>query len=481
MKLGVVPIQYLLLLGSEAAWGYPWAMTAGIWIMRTGQPALDPTSLMAILVVGVAATRLASRIRRPRLTSIAVTILAAASIVVAALVQLPAFNVRGDPGLVLNQLMNGGDGVKAAVAAGFAIFLWWRATGIGRSPMSLTVVEDEFQAATIAMTTLLVFVAVAGKASPIPGAPLLLSTLVVVTAGLIGMPLARVVDVGRSQGNVEGSALKLGGPWLTMLLGVVAVLLIGTLLLAQIFTFDRVSAVWDAVAGPVGAALGVVIFVLALPFGLLVQLLIFLASLIPHSGSARPPKDNNDLKWLDQTQQAAPVGLSPEVVFALKVALAVGLVALMVWLIGRAMARLRRGLEGDEVEESHDFVWSWPSLALLWRWLLDRWRPIRARVSIGLIHGSTAGKAAESVRDLYREFLVLGATLGRGRLPAETPLEYQRRLFGDPLLAGREEASSLTEGYNRERYGPPSGALPSIPLLASALGRLRSLWQGRPS
>ncbi len=480
MRIGVTQLQYLLLLASEAAWSYPWAMTVGIWVMRTGQPALDPLSLVAILVLGVAATRVAAaRGRQSKLARLTLTFLAVATTAAVALMQLPAFRGESDAGLLWGQLIDSGEGGRAATAAGFAAFLWWRALGLGRSPMNLSLVEEEFQAGTIAMTTLLVFAALAGKVSPLPVEPLLLATFCVVSAGLIGMPLARVVDVSRPQGHAEGAALKLGGPWLIMLLGVVAGLLAVTLLLAQLLTFDRVSAVWEAVAGPVGAALGVAIYLLALPFGLLVQLLIFLIGLIPRSGAARPPKQTDDLRWLDEMQRGEPSGLSPELLFILKAALALGLAALLVWMIGRAMARLRQGWDRDEEEEARDFVWSWPGPSGLWRWLLDRWRPLRARALAGLALGSTGWKGAESVRDLYREFLALGVALGRGRRPAETPLEYEQRLFGDPLLAGREEVRSLTDGYNRERYGPPAARTSTLPLLASALARLRSIWLGK--
>jgi hypothetical protein len=454
-------------------------MTVGIWVMRTGRPALDAPSVVAILLLGVMATRLSARGRRPKLARLALTILAVASTAAVALFQLPVLTQEGDPAPLLSRLLDGGDGTRVAVAAGFAVFLWWRALGLGRLPMSLELVEEEFQAGTIATTTLLVFVALAGKASMLSPEPLLVAAFAVVSAGLVGMPLARVVDVSRAGGGADGTALKLGGPWLTMLLAVVAGLLAATLLLAQLLTFDRVSAVWESVADPVGAALQTALYLLAMPFGLLTRLLIFLASLLPSSVTARPRKQGNDLPGLDQMQQAAPVALSPEAVFAMKVALAVGLATLVVWMIGRAMARFRRGWDWEEVEEAHDFVWSWPGPSELWRWLLERWRPLRARALAGWARSPTATRRSDSVRGLYREFLDLGAALGRGRAAAETPLEYERRLSGDPLLGGRDEVRSLTDGYNRERYGPPSARLPALLPLALALARLRSLWQGR--
>ena len=481
-NIGITQIQYLLLLASEAAWAYPWALTVGVWIMGNGQAALDPVAVGVILALALAATRLAAG-RSPRSVSarLALTALAVLSTAAVALIQLSTFGIGSDPALLLDQLLSTSLGRRAATSAGFAVFLWWRAVGLGRSPMNLSTVEDGFRSGTVAMTTLLVFAGMAGKASPLSAESLLLSTVVVVSAGLVGMPLARVVDVGRSQGRGDGAALKIGVPWLGMLLGVVGTLLAATLLLAQLFTFQRVTAVWEAVAGPVGSVLAVTVRVLALPFGLLVELLLFLIRLVQRPGAARPPRQTGDLDWLQQLQQGEPAGLSPEVQLALKVALAVGLAVLLAWIVGRAMARLRRGWERDEVEETHDFVWSMPGLLDLWRWLVDRWRPLRARVLSGLPGTMALQGEAESVRALYREFLTLGATLGHPRKSAETPLEYERRLFGDPHLPGEGEVRSITDEYNHERYGQPTPPSHRLPLVSSALARLRSLWADSPS
>lgn len=480
MKPGIAPLQYLLILGSEAIWNYCWAITAGLWVLRTGVVALDPLPLVAILVLAVATTRWAAGRRRyPKAARVALSLVAVITTLGAAFMRLPAFTMGGDLAQLPAQLFGGGNGLRAATSGAFAIFLWWRATGLGRSPMSLSLVEDEFAAGTLAMTTLLVIVALAGAVSPFPAEPLLLGTFIVVSTGLVGMPLARVVDVSRDQGSSDGAALKLGGPWLILLLGVVAALLTISLLLAQLFTFDLVDSVWQALAGPVGSVLGVAAYLLAIPFGLLAQLLIFLLSLFPRSGAARPPRQPNDLQWLDRVKQAESAGLSPEVVFALKVALAIALTVLLIWMVGRVMARLRPDWDRDDVEETHDFVWSWPGLSALWSWLLGRWRPLRSRALAGLVHRSEDSKGVQSVRALYREFLILGIGVGRGRRSSETPLEYERRLFGDPLLGGREEVRSLTEVYNRERYGPATvHTAPLLPLV-STLARLRSLWQAK--
>ncbi len=470
-------VQYLLLAVGEVAWAYPWSLTAGLWIMRVGQPALELPAVAGILLMGLVATRLLAATRWPSFPARAIlTLLGLAVAALAALLELPAFRAGRDTAELWNQLVNSGFGGPAAAAAGFAAFLSWRSLGLGRSRPNLTTVEDGFRSGVVAMTTLLVFVALAGAASPLPTDVLLLSTLLMVSTGLVGMPLARVVDVGARPRHRGGPGVGLAGPWLAMLLGVVGGLLLVALLLAQLFTFERVAAAWNGVSEPVGAIVRTAVYLLAIPVGLLVELMLFLIRLLQRPGTVRPRQAADGLDFLEQMQQREPGAISPELLLAMKVALAVGLGLLLIWMVARVLARWREGWDSDGVEETHDIVWSWPGPEAVWRWLLARWRPIQVRAG-ALAGGRSSRGGKESVRALYREFLSLGAGLGRARGPAETALEYQRRLLADPSLSGSDEVLSLTEGYHRERYGPPGRRPTDLQPLASAVARLRALWR----
>ncbi|MHB0870770.1 MAG: DUF4129 domain-containing protein [Chloroflexota bacterium] len=482
VNVGTTAVQYLLLLVGEVSWAYPWSLMVGLWLVRIDDAALELPVLAGMLVLALAATRLAAITRLPTaLKKLLLTLLALASVSLVALLELPAFTAGLGPEVLWGQLFNSDSGGKAATAAAFAAFLWWRAAGLGRLPMRGEVVEEGFRAGVVAMICLLIFVAAAGDYSPLPADVLLLCALVMVSTGLVGMPLAMVVDVGRSPRHRGGAAPSPAGPWLAMLLTVVGALLVAALLLAQLFTFDRVAAAWAAISGPLGDFLWMVVYLLAIPIGLLVQLLVFLISLVPRSGAERPRQQADSLQWLDQLKEGEPVGLGPEVVLALKVALAVALALLLAWIVLRALSRLRNGWGQEDADVSHDFVWSWPGIGDLWGWLLARWRPIRARGLAGLTGGRGGGVTGLGVRRLYREFLTLGVTLGRARRASETPLEYERRLLCDSSLPGSEEVNLITEGYNRERYARPPSRPSDLQPLASALDRLRRLWRGQTS
>lgn len=481
VNVGITAVQYLLLLAGEISWAYPWSLMVGLWLARIGDPALDIHTVAWVLTLSVAAARVAASVRWPSiLVRVFLASLAVASVGLAALLELPGFWAGMGAAELWNHLFGGDLGGRAAVAAGFAGFLWWRGMGMGRTPMSGEVVEQGFRGGVVAMTCLLIFVGLAGGHSPLPADVLLLCALVMVSAGLVGMPLATVVDVGSRSRRRGGSGLSPAGPWLAMLLTVVGVLLVASLLLAQLLSFDRVAAAWAAVSGPLGDFSWTLVYILALPIGLLVELLLFLVRLLQHPGVARPRRQADGLQWLDQLRQREAAEIPPEVVLALKVALVVALAFLLVWLVLRALSRLRNGWGREEVEESHDFVWSWPGLGGLWGWLLARWRPIQARAVARLVGTRARRVGARSVMELYREFLALGASLGRGRRVPETPLEYQRRLLGEASLPGGEEVRLLTDSFNLARYGRPAARQPDLPALLAALARLGELWRGRP-
>jgi hypothetical protein len=66
-----------------------------------------------------------------------------------------------------------------------------------------------------------------------------------------------------------------------------------------------------------------------------------------------------------------------------------------------------------------------------------------------------------------------------GRRLSETPLEYERRLLADPALPGGDELREITAGYLKARYAPSAPNQPDPGPVASALERLRDLWQNR--
>jgi len=480
LRFGIEEVLILLMMAGNTAWIYPWAMAVAPWMDRTSRPAITLPAVAGLLVMGVVATRLMSL--APGLMSAGrflLPLLGLAAACGTALAGLPAFSSGEPTDELVRQLLSGETGTRAIGSAIFVAAVWGRGVNMGRSRPNLSMVEDQLRTGVVGLCALLAMSALAGRASAVSDASLLLPTLLFLATSLLEMPLASVAEVTESSRHRGSQRLTPGGSWLVMLLGIVAFLLAATLLLAQLLTFQRIEQAWEAISSPVSAFLESAVYILAIPVGLVVSLLIFLLSLLPQHKAAPNPQDD-PLKALDQLREQTVTGTIPnDAIMVMKAVIAVALAILFLWFVARALSRLGRGSQDEGVEESRDIVWEWGWLSDLWKWLLARLRPARRLMAAATAAARGNGALPGSVRALYREFLALGARQGMGRRRAETPLEYERRLLADPALPGSEELREITASYLKARYAPSAPNPPDHGAVASALERLRDLWQNR--
>lgn len=479
--LGLQTLQYALILAGESAWIYVWSLAGGPWMLGKAGAVLELPAIVALLAASCLAARLATAVwRAPPLRMLLQTGVGLAGVVVACLVglaELPAWRAGAGWAETSDQLLNSGFGGWAAGSTILAGFLWWRGVGLGGSPADLEAVGERFQMGFAALASLLVVTSIAGEAVPIPADRAIMATLVLVFCGLMGVALARIVEV-TEQRQLEGASRPPLAPWLWLLLGVIGGLLAATLLLAQLLTFDRVIALFETVRGPLGDLFWAIATIIAVPVGFVIHALLFLLSLASRSDAPRKPPTPGDLEWMDRLREQEELALSPELVLAMKLGLALVLSIAMVWLVVRALRRLWRRWEWDGVEEDRDFVWSWPGLAALPRWFWGWLRRLRARVRLWTAEGLVDLGAAGRVRGLYRRFLLLGVSAGWARRDVETPLEYEGRLRAESMPGGRE-VRRITESYLPARYGPPDSEAVDADGVEAALASLRTLWRKR--
>lgn len=492
--IGLTQVQYLLILIGEAAWIYPWVLALGMWFGEDRKPILPFSFVFTFLMLAALGSHLlAFTTRRFRRARVLLVLLGVTAACLVGLGQLPAFRVESHWVEVWNQLAQPSFEKQVAMAAALVIFLWWRGITVGRSQPNLSSVQHEFRMGILALAGLLVVVravvAMAGEAFAPPAGSLILAALLVVFVGLVGTPLARIVDESERTRQQDVPSLAPRGPWLAMLLGVVSTILLVTLLLAQLLTFERISFVLAPLWEAVGAVVQTLVYIVSLPSGLLVEAIIYLirlllslARFLPSLGRPQTEAKAPDLTWLQELRPHEQPGvIAPQLLLDLKVVLAVGLGVAVIWGLLRAVSRLADRWQQDEVEEIRDFVWSWPGLKAVWSWLLAQFHPSRPGPALVRRERPEDMSMAQSVRELYRAFLALGAAVGRARRPVETPLEYERRLNGDDPLPGGDEVRSITDSYIQARYAPPASKTPDLQLLASALVRLRALWHDRLS
>lgn len=478
-QVGLLETQHMLLLASEAAWVYGWLLITGLWLGSGRSSVLDFAIVAATLAGAAVSARLAIAIRgRDRSTAAILALLGLAVTCLIALGELPRPNGWGDWRLLWTQLQGDGVPARSVWAACVALFLWWRGLSIGGSRPTQSDVEDDFRLGIMALAALFVAVALAGvSAHPISG-QLVLMTILLISSGLVGMPLSRIVDESRSQRRRDEAPLSPGTAWLGMLLSVVAGVLLVTMLLAQFFTFERIGSLLEPLAAPLGAILWGLIYAVALPMGLLAELVIRLGRMVFHGSGLSPSSfDPTDMSWLDALRnERQPSGFPPELLLAIKVVAAVVLGIVALWILVRAFTRIGGWWQHDDVEEIHDSVWSWPGVGALWRLLAGRLNsPSGTGVSDDGANPDTTD--AGRIRQIYRQLLLLGDSIGHPRQPWETPLEYESRLKCDSCLQGEDEVQLVTESYLRVRYASPNSGQPNPDRVRSALDQLQALWQ----
>lgn len=137
------------------------------------------------------------------------------------------------------------------------------------------------------------------------------------------------------------------------------------------------------------------------------------------------------------------------------------LAALAAVLLARGAFRRSRQRELDEgLVEVHESVWDWANLAPgSWLDALRAWLRGRSDEAGDGGNGLEPLGPAWDLRRLYRRFLLLGAELGRGRQPAETPRQYQQVFTAAPQDGTALQAKEATD--------PP--APPALPATAQAL------------
>ena len=474
----VTLIQQTLLVAGEVSWLAALSLTLGHWLGGSRRPAVELPLMLGILIVTAAVARLAhSASLPPRLVRTLLALVALVGIAAAGLMAIPGQSTL-EPVDWRQALAIAAD-MRVALAGLLAIAAWWRGLAIGARGPDIEAAESTLRTGIIALILLLTSVMLVGEGAAPPTMPLVVAVAVVLFAGLVGLPLARITAVGQASADGEATRPGPSGPWLAMLVGVAAICLLATLLVAEVLTLDRLGVLLDLLRRPLDAMIWALLWVIAVPLGYVVEFLIFFLQRLLRTQPAGQPTQAAGGDWLqklrEMEQGQTPV-LSPEATLILRVVLLVGLAALGIWLASRALARLQRSPGGDEVEEIHDFVWRWPGLRAIWAWALG-WLRRRGGASSARPPSPGGFVLGSSARDLYRQFLSLAAAVGWPRRRAETPLEYAGRLQGETPLPGDDEVRALTDGYNVARYAPPSEDPPDSSAIADALARLRELWQ----
>lgn len=481
-KMILMPVG---LAAIETCWVYPWSLLMGIQMQSSpetgvlanisraseGRPLLSSLNIFELVIFSIAATRVTLRQK----WSLAQARLALVSLgLVAVLLALHA-DQYGYAALIgpawltalASELPNALTHPSVAVlASALGVFLWWRGIAHGRDRLDFDSIEGTFRLGTVALVAFLLF---AAASAPVSYDRLQASIGVYVVGffllGLTSLSIARIEDIREQSRARDDKRLVVGRHWLIAVFGVVVILLILALGIAQILSFDVISLIADPILRILGDIAWLLLYAFAIPMGLLLEVLISLVKLVWHPGTPQQPPQPPDMTFLDQLRKGgAESRLPPEAVLVLKWIVMAMVVSAAIVIILRAVFRWRELERGDGVLEEYDSVWADSSLkAVILAWLHSLYRrliraPLATPGSTPVMSENTCEPGLATIRHIYQQLLWLGRSVGLPRARFTTPYEHLTRL--QTALRPRDDLAAITEVYVKARYGPeqPSDA-----------------------
>lgn len=355
-----------------------------------------------------------------------------------------------------------------AVLAG--VYLWWRGLQTAQAGQPFSRVFDGFR---VGLALLLL----TGLAQSISGWELqvLPYTFEFFLFGLAGMALARLNEI-----DLDGQLRRQRDRyWMAILMGAIALVLAWGLASAVLFGVD-VGGVVMAVLGPIGWAFQVLVYIILLMVGHLAQLLVRLIQIV-----VPPPPPGVTIESSIGVPAESPLavvempyGLPPALELGVKIILGLGLAALLLYILARAVRRWQRAAQGGP-EETHESLFSAAALGDdLSSWLRRLWAGLtapRRRPGGGLPLPAEDDPlyASFAIRHIYADLLAGAAAVGLARAPGQTPHEYLTTLrLALPQHA--DAARDLTVAYARARYDAWRATHADLEVARAAWDRLRA-------
>ncbi|MBV9577418.1 MAG: DUF4129 domain-containing protein [Chloroflexi bacterium] len=443
----------------DVGWAYPWLVLLGLWTdagHTTGL--LSAVSVLALLLLGAWSTVLLGRLTRHGARGrYALAVLA----VVAATVSVRYEHYASFDGLdwvapfvgalaaVIGQLS------APVLAFAAALYLWWRGMRFGMQSPGYTEVEGAFRWGIGRLALFTLVMALTTRAGGLHAVEAQTTPFVVgfFFVSLLTLALARLESL-----RTRTRRPSLNTQWLSVLVVVAAAVVLVSLLIAQIVSFDVLLAATRPLFDALGLVLLLLAYAIVLPLAYVIQWLVYLIlALLQGSNRPLPPQPLQPADVDDAFQRFLNQQLTPELIAALKAVGAALLLVVVVVLVARGLSRWRpSGADADATNEERDSLWNgrtaWGSVLAWLKRLFSRRRAATNSVLPTSVETPSDVKSSglPTIRELYAELLHVGEVAGAPRAPGTTPLEHLPALSAS--LEPEPVMSELTDAYLQVRY-----------------------------
>jgi multisubunit Na+/H+ antiporter MnhC subunit len=448
----------LIVILMETFWMYPLLVWVGFWTLFTeSRPVLSLASIIVVLVVSLTMTRLIAKRDWPLWVIQAVVI--GAGLVTMFLVLRIDYNGGygfteggwyGEIGRMLGATFNKPYPVLLAIIV--LIYLWWRGIQLGRTVNFFSNIYRSFIVGMVFFILLILLWnlgSTAGTEGPIEDVGFYV--IAFFFFGLVTLSVCHIYVMRRRMPTSDTAT----SVWrsLPIMLGVIGGIVVVGFAAASLMSPEFYNAVGNAF-GVVGDALYKaftwVMERLNFIFEGIFWVLQWFLNLIRNT-----ERQEQEGAWeggmFDNVENAS-VELPEAFTIAFKWTAIAIIIAVVIFILARAISRYRARRKPEDIEEIHESLWSAGTLREDLRQLLNMLgnRLKRKPKPAAVYFDDKAGRL--NIREIYRRLLWEASQQGVVRRKHETPVEYEGRL-GRYVPEGTEQLAEITDLYSEVRYG----------------------------
>jgi hypothetical protein len=450
------PLAVILM---EAFWVAPWLSWIGVWVFfQQSRPVLSLASVIIIIVVSLVMTRVFTSKQWP-LWKIQLIIIGSGL-----LTMLLVLGVEYNGGYtflsaawfsyiggLLGDTFSHASTISVAIPA--IVYLWWRGIMLGQSTSYFRDIYRSFILGMVALVVLIILwqATAASGGIPKPGADIGVNVIAFFFFGLLALAISHLYNMRRAMPKEEAGRTSVWR-WLPVILGVIGIMILIGFGVASLFSPDFIDVIgkgFQAIFGFLGKILEYIVW----PFIWIGQGLVYVFKwlLMLLSGGSQEQTPTSDNTTMPYTQTGGIAEFSPLVASIIKWAFLAVLIAVVVFLLAKAISRYRARHAKEEIDEVRESLFSWQGLRDDLKEFFSSFGRRRKPEQEPELH-LTEETGRLDIREIYRHMQWEAGRSGIPRRRHETTEEYARRIRGIVPDSARP-LSSLTHMYENVRYG----------------------------
>jgi hypothetical protein len=336
------------------------------------------------------------------------------------------------------------------------LYLWWRGITLGQSTSYFKDIYRTFLLGMVALIALIIFWQISSSSGKFegPGAGIGANVIAFFFFGLIAIAICHLYLM-RSTMPREEAALTSVWRWLPIMLGVIGgVVLVGFGIASALSPafFDSIGRGAHVIFGFLGKILNILIIPLNYLADGIMWVLRWLISLIRGSGEALTDSTGN--MSMPNFGNVTTNELSPVVMTAIRWLVIAIVVAVIVFILAKAVSRFRARRAREEIEEVRESLFSWKGLRddlrLFFNMMGQRFK--RKVPETPKYHFDEDATERLDIREIYRHLQWEAGRSGIARRRHETADEFAGRLQRY-VPDGSVPLDEITRMYKHVRYG----------------------------